>query len=207
MPRQPAFRSIACRLGAILAVLAIVLGSSARAVPAEAAPVTGAIIGEIERLTLNNPNDVWSGGVIVVGGQNVIIPRNLLMDYPANRLTLQQTFASAPPDCVTRGESGLAKADKCNTSGVGANVTIAANRTNGNNVIAGDIFFQKGLEAVSGVVTFMNHTDGYFRLDGVLNDPTTGVMVRLNDPTSKHTVQQGAGCRASAPNCSADVRF
>src|SRR5215813_552978 len=71
---------------------------------ASAAPITG----EIERLTLDSQKDPWSGGIIVVGGQNIIIPRNLLMDLPANRLTLNQTFAQAPPACLQRAESGLA---------------------------------------------------------------------------------------------------
>ncbi|HEV8637383.1 MAG TPA: fibronectin type III domain-containing protein, partial [Chloroflexota bacterium] len=172
-----------------------------------AAPTTAAIVGEIERITLNDPNDVWSGGTIVVGGQNVIVPRNLLADFPANRLTLQQTFAQAPAACVALGESGLAKADRCNTSRTGAIATIAANRTAGGNTIAGDVFFQKGIDSVAGTVTFIDHTDGYFRLNGNPNDPTTGIMVRLNDPISRHTVQQGLGCAASAPNCSPDPRF
>src|ERR1044072_7248188 len=77
-----------------------------------AAPISG----EIERLTLNSQKDPWSGGVIVVGGQNIIIPRNLLMDLPANRLTLNQVFAQAPPACLQRAESGLANADVCTGS-------------------------------------------------------------------------------------------
>jgi hypothetical protein len=91
---------------------------------AQTAATSATITGEIERLTLTNPNDVWSGGTIVVGGQNIIIPRNLLIDFPANRLTLQQTFAQAPADCLTRAESGLAKADICNTSKTGGIATI-----------------------------------------------------------------------------------
>lgn len=176
---------------------------TAQAQTATSAPITG----EIERLTLTNPNDVWSGGTIVVGGQNIIIPRNLLIDLPANRLTLQQTFAQAPQECLSRAESGLAKADICNTSKVGGIATIHANRTSNGNVIAGDIFFQKGIETVKGVVTYINYTDGYFRMNGITNDANTGVMVRINDPESRHTVQQGLGCVTGSPNCSPDPRF
>ncbi|HET6978799.1 MAG TPA: hypothetical protein VFI24_20875 [Pyrinomonadaceae bacterium] len=175
----------------------------AQAQTATAAPITG----EIERLTLTNPNDVWSGGTVVVGGQNIIIPRNLLIDLPANRLTLQQIFAQAPQECVGRAESGLAKADICNTNKVGGIATVHANRTSNGNIIGADIFLQKGIESVKGVVTYINFTDGYFRINGNTNDANTGVMVRLNDPESRHTVQQGAGCAAGAPNCSPDPRF
>ena len=175
----------------------------AQAQTASAAPITG----EIERLTLNNQQDPWSGGVIVVGGQNIIIPRNLLMDLPANRLTLNQTFAQAPPACLQRAESGLAKADFCNDNKTGAIATIHANRTSAGNVIAGDVFIQKGIETVKGKVTYINYTDGYFRVNGIANDANTGVMVRLNDPENRHTVQQGLGCATGSVNCSPDPRF
>ena len=181
----------------------LVAAVTAQAQTASSAPITG----EIERLTLTNPSDVWSGGTIVVGGQNIIIPRNLLIDFPANRLTLQQTFTQAPSECLSRAESGLAKADICNTSKAGGIATIHANRTSNGNVIAGDVFFQKGIESVKGVVSYINHTDGYFRINGTTNDANTGVMVRLNDPESRHTLQQGLGCAAGSPNCSPDPRF
>jgi hypothetical protein len=189
----------------LLALVALLLLSAgtAQAQTATAAP----IVGEVERLTLTNFKDIYSGGVVVVGGQNIIIPRNLLIDFPANRLTLQQAFSQAPPGCVARAESGLAKADFCNASKTGAIITIRANHTSAGNTIAGDIFVQKGVETVKGVVTYINHTDGYFRLNGTLNDATTGVMVRLNDPGNRHTVQQGSGCLAGSVNCSPDPRF
>ncbi len=177
--------------------------AKAQAPAASAAPITG----EIERLTLNSQKDPWSGGVMVVGGQNIILPRNLLIDLPANRLTLTQTFAQAPAACLQRAESGLAKADFCNTNKTGAIATIHANRTSAGNIIAGDVFIQKGIETVKGKVTYINYTDGYFRLNGNPNDANTGVMVRLNDPGNRHTVQQGLGCAPGSVNCSPDPRF
>jgi len=144
-------------LMALFAFLLLPTGT-AQAQTASAAPITG----EIERLTLNSQQDPWSGGVIVVGGQNIIIPRNLLMDLPANRLTLNQVFTQAPPACLQRAESGLAKADICNSSRTGGIATIHANRTSAGNVIAGDVFIQKGIETVKGKVTYINYTDGYF---------------------------------------------
>jgi fibronectin type 3 domain-containing protein len=178
-------------------------GATVQAQTASAAPITG----EIERLTLNSQKDPWSGGVIVVGGQNIIIPRNLLMDLPANRLTLNQAFAQAPPACLQRAESGLAKADFCNANKTGAIATIHANRTSAGNVIAGDVFIEKGVEKVKGNVTYISYTDGYFRLNGIANDANTGVMVRLNDPGNRQTVQQGLGCQPGTVNCSPDPRF
>ncbi len=171
-----------------------------------AAATQAPISGEIERLAVNNISDPWSGGTIVVGGQTVIIPRNLLIDLPANRLTLVKLFTDAPPGCAAVGESGLAKSDNCNSRTSGGFATIAANRTSNGNVIAGDIFIEKGRESVTGIVTYINYTDGYLRVAGAPGSTTTGVMIRMNDPTGRHTVQQGLGC-SGGPNCSPDARF
>jgi len=171
-----------------------------------AAPTAVEITGEIERLTLDDPTNVYSGGVMIVGGTQVILPKNLLIDLPANRLSLQQIFTQAPAACVALNESGLAKADLCNASGTGGFATLSAVHTNAGNVIAGDVLLDKGKDTASGVVSYINYTEGYFRVNGIPGDATTGVMVRLNDPTSRHTIQSGAGC-AGGPNCSADPRF
>ncbi|MHB8882692.1 MAG: FG-GAP-like repeat-containing protein [Thermodesulfovibrionales bacterium] len=197
------------RIGALLLLAGLTAGFLSSA---HAAPVQAPITGEIESITINTPSDHWSGGSIVVGGQSVILPRNLLIDLPANRLTLKQIFDQAPAACIAAGESGLAKGDSCNTSGAGGFATITANVTNAGNIIAGDVLLQKGIESVAGRVTYINYTDGYLRVNGgALNatqvDDNTGVMIRLNDPTGRHTVQQGAGCLPGALNCSPDPRF
>ena len=191
-----------------LAVLAAGLPVLA-ASPTTTSAVAGAgtISGEVERIFLNTPGDVYAGGQLVVGGQNVIIPRNLLLDLPANRLTLQQLFTQAPDSCLAAGETGLAKIDTCNTGHVGAIATISANRVASGDIIAGDVLIEKGVEAVTGNVTFIDHTDGYFRVNGRPGDSKTGVMVRLNDPNARHSVQQGLGCLPGSSNCSADPRF
>ncbi|MEN9645817.1 MAG: hypothetical protein RL238_2486 [Actinomycetota bacterium] len=172
-----------------------------------AAAGAGTVSGEIERIFLDAPGDVYAGGQIVIGGQNIIIPRNLLLDLPANRLTLQQLFTEAPPACQLTHETGLAKTDSCNHTGTGGIATISANRVASGDVIAGDVLVEKGLDAVTGNVTYIDHTDGWFRVNGRVGDPTTGVMVRINDPDSRHTVQQGLGCASGSPNCSPDPRF
>ncbi|THJ19636.1 MAG: hypothetical protein CAF45_015750 [Nitrospira sp. CG24E] len=180
---------------------------------AQAQVATSTIIdGPIDRITVNDMSDHYSGGVIEVGGQKVIIPKNLLMDLPANRLTLQELMGQAPGPCsfFSPPQSGIARADSftCNTSGQPGYALIHANRTSNGNVIAGDVFIQKGVEAVAGTVTFIDYSNGFFRMNGILNDPATGVMVRINDPDSRHTIQQGPGCiPGNVVNCSADPRF
>ena len=137
----------------------------------------------------------------------MIIPKSLLMDLPANRLTLQELFAQAPANCLAGNETGLAKGDACTTGESRSFATIHANRTNGGNVIAGDVLIEKGREEVNGTVTFINYNDGYFRLNGSPGSDADGVMVRINDPDGRHTVQAGSGCQTGSQNCSADPRF
>jgi hypothetical protein len=201
-------RRFQMRTGILLLLLATVFTMLCGFPTPQAEAVTLAnVTGEIDRLTLDPPADFWAGGTITVGGQNVIIPKNLLLDLPANRLTLRQLFDQAPAACRLVGETGLAKADTCNTAGTRGFATISANRSDAGNIIAGDVFIEKGRETVNGQVTYIDYNDGYFVLNGLPGDPNTGVMVRLNDPDSRHTVQQGRGCIAGSPNCSPDPRF
>ncbi len=201
-------RSALCTAGALAAVLGLGAGTL------QAAPTAAPISGEIQHLSLTTPGDYWSGGTIVVGNQSIIIPRNLLADLPANRLTLWQLVDQAPAACKALGQTGLAKSDTCNTSGKGGFAFVAANRTRNGNVIAGDLFLEKGRESLSGVVTYINHNDGYLRINGTpanpltpTVDPGTGLLARMNDPSSRHTIQAGLGCATGSENCSPDARF
>ena len=183
----------------LLALPLLDLGSGAQS------PATGALItGRIELLNIDNPNDTWSSGTMVVGGQLIILPRNLIIQLPANWLTLQQLFAQAPPAALAQNVSGLAVLDGPEFPGGFA--TVLGNRNAFGNVIAGDVFIAKGTELVNGVVTLVNHSEGYLRIDGVPGDDATGLMIRINDPGSRFTIQQGLGCDGG-PNCSPDERF
>ena len=197
--------SVARRAAAALSLM-FATGFALAPMTAQAA-TSVTISGEISRITLTTPGDYWSAGTMVISGQYVTIPRNLLIDLPANRLTLWQLFDQAQAACKTLGETGLTSTDRCNTTGTGAYASISANRTNGGNIIAGDMLIDKGQEVVTGAVTYINHDEGYLRINGILGDPGTGMMARMNDPTQRHTVQLGLGCAAGSPNCSADPRF
>ena len=179
----------------VLALAAIASLLLLRVVPAQGA-VMAPIVGEIERISLDNPADVWSGGRIVAGGDNVVIPRNLLIDLPANRLTLQQLFAQAPPSCLANGETGLAKADRCNIDATGGLATIFANRTGGGDVIAGDVRIAKAVESVTGTVTYVSYTDGYFRLNGIPGRQRDGRDGAGERPVGSPHDPAGAGVRS-----------
>src|SRR5689334_22477039 len=121
------------------------------------------IAGQIEKITLNSPADVWSGGTMTVGGVVVIIPRNLLINLPNDYQTLRQLYDNAPAACKATGETGLAKTDRCNGRGTGAQVDIKANRTDHGNLIAGQVDVFKALETINGTITYISYSDGYFR--------------------------------------------
>ena len=195
---------------AVLLGMLIMAGHGTVSLAAESSPIGG----EVERIIVDVPTDTWSGGIMVVGGANVIIPRNMVLELPANRLTLQQLFANAPSACAADSngdgipdETGLAKGDSCNGSGTGATATILANKTNAGNIIAGDVFLEKATELVSGTITYIDYDEGFFRVNGIDGDNATGAMVRVNDPEGRHTHQTGPSCAGSGPNCSADTRY
>ena len=104
-------------------------------------------------------------------------------------------------------ETGLAKTDACNHTHTGGIATISANRVASGDVIAGDALIEKGVESGQGNVTYIDYDRRLVPVNGRLGDPTTGVMVRINDPDSRHTLQTGPGCAPGSPNCSADPRF
>ena len=115
---------------------------------------------------------------MVIDGQYVIIPRNLLIDLPANRLTLWQLFDQAPAACKTLGETGLTTTDRCNTTGYGAFASISANRTAGGNIIAGDMLLDKGQEVVSGDVTYINHAEAISASTALMQLPEPRTSIR-----------------------------
>lgn len=188
-------------------VLTLAFSSSALA-QGEFAGVTSATVsGEIEFISCDDINDVWSSGTIQVAGQTFILPRNLLFDLPMNRLTVCQLFQQAPPSCLAMGESGLARSDDCLRARGGSYAHILGNQMPDGTCIVGEMFLQKSNEVFGGKITYINYEDGYFRANGRADDPAnTGLMVRLNDPDGVHTIQQGLGCEGG-PNCSPDVRF
>ena len=197
-------KATALALSIPLSVAALVSSSaSAQIAPGQGIVTNAVITGTIDDLQIYNPTDVWSGGQMVVAGQTVIIPRNMVIELPANRMSLQQLHAQAPPEALALGNTGLATNDGLGSAAI---ATVHGNRSAFGNVIAGFIFIEKGQEVSSGVVSYINHTDGYLRIDGLLGDPTTGTMIRINDPSGRFTIQQGLGC-AGTPNCSADERF
>ena len=150
--------------------------------------ITGAIYAaHITNIVVDDPTNVYSSGIITLdGGHQIIIPANLVMDLPANRLTLANFCYG---DQVPADEA----LDPVNLCGVGHLASIIANRQGNGTVIAGDVTINKDDDSIQGTVTAING-DGSF----VVNGTTT---IRPNDPDAVHSVQSGAN------NGSPDVRY
>lgn len=169
------------------------------------------LTGEIEQITLNGDvNDHFVSGTIKLDGQTVIVPRNLIIDLPVYKMTLSQLYREAPENCKALNQTGLTSTDSslCNTSvgGTGAIAHILANRQEDGRVIAGQVEIEKSQKSLTGVVTFIDYNQGYFRLNGDFSFDSGGTIVRINDPWGRHTIQSGVGC-GQGINCSPDYRF
>ena len=164
---------------ALVAVAAVAAGMAdhAQAQPGAQGQTRNTLLGEIENLMITNPTDPWSGGWARIGGQDFVLPRNFLIDLPANRLSLHDLFAQAPPACLALGQSGLARADSCLGGRSGAYAsTMNANRLGSGTTVLGEIWIDKGLESLEGVISYINYDDGYFRINGT---GTSGGTMRV----------------------------
>ncbi|PYU34520.1 MAG: hypothetical protein DMG28_05640, partial [Acidobacteria bacterium] len=191
---------LALFVAALVALLTFGWGASAAQAQKTPGVTQVTVTGTITLITTDaplSPTDIYQGGTITVGTQQVIIPRNLLLELPANRLTLWQ-FARLSHVSGFPAEGHAIAA-------------IAANRLPDGRVIAGWVNVLKGTsplgDSLTGKVTFINTTQGYFRIEGTPGSDTGGVMVRLNDPGAVHSIQSGLGCSPlGGTNCSPDDR-
>lgn len=192
------------------------------------APTSRAVVvlGEIEHIFVDDMTDMFSAGWIYADGSAVRIPANLLIDLPANRMTLRDLMEGAPADCAQNGESGLASSDTClRSKGLhGGGAQILANRLEDGFLIAGDVFINKAMvgnvaggivpPTLAGYVSYIDYDQGYMVINGELGakpaadggTDSKGVICRINDPEMRQTIQSGLGCDGG-PNCSPDPRF
>jgi hypothetical protein len=126
------------------------------------------------------------GGTLKVNGHVVVVPKETIVILPANALTWQELFTQAPAP-YAGGATGMALAD------VPAPLSTYEVHVVGNRVLGGpagaDLYIaglvnisQQGLNSGAGFINSIDYSVGELRVGGVLNDPTTGARVRLNDP-------------------------
>ena len=190
-PKAPLRLPSTIQLAAVAAALAV----AAVRISGQAAPPVQAVspfdmVGFIQKATLDNSSDVFSGGSMTINGHVVIVPRNTLLQMPAFALTWQEVFALAPLPygLAGNGQSGLALTDAPPPL-VSYEVHVQGNRVvdgSGDRYIAGLVFLaQQSLNTGQGFVNYIDYAKGELRVGGTPGDGTTGARVRINDPQAK----------------------
>ena len=102
------------RAGAAWALIVVALAAALSVRPARSRSIPIAspfdMTGFIQSATVDNPNDLFSGGTITVNNIRMIVPRNTLLQFPATGMTWQEAFALAPAP-YTGLQTGLAMND------------------------------------------------------------------------------------------------
>lgn len=183
------------------------------------------ITGFIQEATLNaaprtTADPALRGGTITVNGRVILIPDNLIVQFPASSWTWPQLFDStawapvydaaitpvpvnAPPPPA--GDTGLALRDPLVNHFPSYEVRVVGNiRTDevtGRQVYIAALIVplsQQGLNAQSGYINYIDYATGRFRVGGTLNDPNTGTLCEINDPTGRFGLQHSPDQRFSA---------
>ncbi len=148
------------------------------------------ITGFLQEATVTTPGNVHSGGTLKVNGHVVTVPAETIVIFPANALTWSEVFTQAPAPYGST-QSGMALADLPTPMST-YEVHVVGNRVIGGPggadlYIAGLIYIsQQELNSGAGYINFMDYSIGEMRVGGVLNDPTTGTRVRINDPKGRY---------------------
>gem|GEM_PF-742149 len=174
------------------------------------------ITGFIQSATLGGPGSgngvgAHQGGFIAVNDQLITVPSETIVILPANALTWQELFASAPAP-YTGAATGMALND------VPAPLTTYEAHVIGNRVLGGpggaDVFIagliyisQQALNSGMGHINCINYANGEIRVGGLMGNCATGARVQINDPviTTPGDVALGTGrySRGQTP----DARF
>src|SRR6478752_1934383 len=174
------------------------------------------VTGFIQSATLGgsgsgNGSGAHQGGFIAVNDQLITVPSETIVILPANALTWQELFASAPAP-YTGAATGMALND------VPAPLTTYEAHVIGNRVLGGpggaDVFIagliyisQQALNSGMGHINCINYANGEMRVGGTIGNCATGARVQINDPviTTFGDVALGTGrySRGQTP----DARF
>ena len=64
------------------------------------------MVGFIQKATLNDPADVFSGGTITINNHQIVVPRNTILQMPATSMTWAEVFKLAPRAVRVRHSRG-----------------------------------------------------------------------------------------------------
>ena len=184
--------------------------------------------GYIEAATVDNFADPDSGGTLTMNGVRMIVPKNSVLQFPANTLKWRDLFdptISAPVNdvapTIAANKTGLALLDNpAQVRGVSPylpfNAIVSGNidvkGTTLNNVtglknppgtyIVGLILpvGQDLGNGGQGFVTFIDYAKGRFEVGGTLGKQNTGTVIEINDPTGRYGLAHSPDPRWSVDN-------
>lgn len=182
-------------------------GLAVHAQPADP-PGSFALIGHIEKFTLDSPGVRTSAAKVTVRGIEVVLPANLIITMPGGYLTAEQLFRGrdfkTPP--ATPG-TGFALADltdadlacppplaasgrKC--ARPAAEIELTGNVIGGRFIAGTARISQGGLHIGAGFIRSINTSTGFFTI-GADVPGGTAARVRLNDPEGIYGPVPAAG--------------
>ena len=145
--------------------------------------------GFVQKATLDNPSDPFSGGTLTVNNHLIVVPRYTIFQMPATSLTWTELFSQAPaPYGVGTGpdgahQSGIALSDVPRPDYT-FEITVQGNRViedgaaGKDRYIAGLLFVSNlSVQAHQGFISAIDYAAGEFVVGGS--------RVRLNDPIGR----------------------
>ena len=140
--------------------------------------------GFIQKATLDDPGDPFSGGTLTMNNHLIVIPRYTIFQMPATALTWAELFTQAPeaylPHNGTAYQSGLALTDSPKPDYT-FEVSVQGNRvvdSTGDRYIAALVFISNlSLQAHQGFISAIDYANGELIVGGS--------RVRLNDPIGR----------------------
>ena len=154
------------------------------------------IVGAIQSFSAFSPNNLYSGGTIMVNGISVMIPANLVVTLPAAYMTVGQLFGASP-------QSGLALTDL--PAPIAAyEATISGNIVGGVYIAGLVSIAQQSLNTANGYIRSINYATGELCVGSTPGTPCalTDGRVVINDPDGRYGLANGAGGKAKP-----DARF
>ena len=166
-----------------------------------------AIVGHVQKFTLGDPTDVFSGAMMTVNGIDVVIPKNTVVVMPAAYLTPQQIFLGPTQGSAVLTESGLALDDT--TKPLAAFEAALDGNIVGGVYIAGLVHIsQQSLNNAAGFIRKIDYNTGELCVGGSSTPlPAAAACsppdarVRINDPKGRYGLADGA------QKASPDLRF
>jgi hypothetical protein len=147
-----------------------------------------ALIGHIERFSLDSAGEPLSSASMTVRGITVILPSNLLITMPGRYMTAQEIFRGPNASSQAAQFSGLALRDNPRPV-VPFEADIIGN-ISGGHYVAGVLRISQGaLHTGAGFIQAIDVARGELRVG--VRDGEAGARVRLNDPTGIYGTANG----------------